>query len=90
MSFEIVKLEDVRNEILVDVREANEFAMGYFGEAINMPLSKLNLSIDVMQKFDKNATYVVYCVKGLRAKKAAEMMHADGFENVCLLDRGYA
>ena len=90
MTFKIVALEDVGGDILLDVREVGEFAAGRFENAQHVALSKLSLTIDVMQDFDKSHTYILYCVKGLRARNAAQIMRDGGFENVCLLDRGYA
>ncbi|MBL1240327.1 MAG: rhodanese-like domain-containing protein [OCS116 cluster bacterium] len=90
MTFKIVTLEDVGADILLDVREIGEFEAGCFDSAQHVPLSKLSLTVDVMQNFDKSHTYILYCVKGLRARNAAQIMRDGGFENVCLLDRGYA
>lgn len=90
MTFKIVTLEDVGSDILLDVREMGEFEAGCFDGARHVALSKLSLTIDVMQDFDKTHTYILYCVKGLRAQNAAKIMRDGGFENVCLLDRGYA
>lgn len=90
MTFKIVTLEDVGADILLDVREIGEFEAGCFDNAQHIPLSKLSLTVDVMQDFDKSHTYIVYCVKGMRARNAAQIMRDGGFENVCLLDRGYA
>lgn len=90
MTFKIVALEEIGNDILLDVRELGEFEGGCFENAQNVPLSKLSLTVDVMQDFDKSHTYILYCVKGMRAKNAAQIMRNGGFENICLLDRGYA
>lgn len=88
--FKTVALEEVGNDVLLDVRELGEFERGCFDNAQHVPLSKLSLTVDVMQEFDKSHTYVLYCVMGARARNAAKIMRDGGFENVCLLDRGYA
>lgn len=90
MTFKMVALEDIGGDVLLDVREIGEFEAGCFDNAKHVPLSKLSLTVDVMQNFDKSQTYILYCVKGLRARNAAQIMREGGFENVCLLDRGYA
>ncbi len=90
MPFEIVKLEDIDNEILLDIREVGEYKKGYFNDAINVPLSKLEISVEVCQEFDKSKSYVLYCVRGMRAARAADILKAGGFENIYLLDRGYS
>ena len=89
MTYQIVALEDATDGILLDVREAAEYAAGCFDNAKNMPLSKLNITIDVMQDYDKSQTYVLYCVHGMRAKNAAKILDDAGFEDIRLLDRGY-
>ncbi|MBL1421085.1 MAG: rhodanese-like domain-containing protein [Alphaproteobacteria bacterium] len=89
MTFEIVALEDIGGDTLLDVREIGEFEAGCFDNAQHVALSKLSLTVDVMQGFDKTHTYILYCVKGMRARNAAQIMRDGGFENVCLLDRGY-
>nr|CAG4635620.1 EOG090X0ACU [Artemia franciscana] len=52
-------------------------------------LIDLCLTVDVMQEFDKNAEYALFCVRGMRARDAANIMLEGGFKNVKLLDRGY-
>lgn len=89
MFFKSVGLEEVGDDILLDVRELGEFKAGCFENAQHVPLSKLSLTVDVMQTFDKTATYVIYCLSGARARSAAQIMQAGGFENVYLLNRGY-
>ncbi|MGL1919730.1 MAG: rhodanese-like domain-containing protein [Hyphomicrobiales bacterium] len=90
MTFKTIALEEVGENILLDVRELGEFEGGCFDNAQHVPLSKLSLTVDVMQDFDKSHTYILYCVRGMRARNAAQIMRDGGFENVCLLDRGYA
>lgn len=89
MTFQILALADVKDEILLDVRETNEYAVGCFDSAKNIPLSKLNFTVDVMQGYNKSDKYVLYCMHGMRAKNAAKILHDAGFENIYLLDRGY-
>ncbi len=90
MSIEIRSLNELNGTILLDVREVAEFTSGCYKDAVNVPLSKLKLTVEVMQEFDKSHTYVLYCLRGMRAREAAMILRDGGFKNVCLLDRGYA
>ena len=61
--------------LLVDVREADEFAAGHVPGAVNMPLSRLDPTA-VPRPVDK--TVVVMCRSGNRSGKAAAVLAAAG------------
>lgn len=58
-------MEEVRADmqdddvLLVDVREIDEFANGHIPDAINVPLSELDQSAEIMLPKDKNCMYTV-------------------------------
>ena len=51
--------------ILVDVREADEFASGHILGAENAPLSTINQT-----KLPKDAPLFLYCLRGTRSRRA--------------------
>lgn len=55
--------------ILVDVREADEFASGHIPSAENAPLSTINQT-----KLPKDAPLFLYCLRGSRSKRTAGIL----------------
>ena len=72
-------VEECRNTpdaVLVDVREADEFQSGHIPGAVNVPLSgieKINIPRD-------KALYI-YCLRGMRSKRAVAVLKRMGYEN---------
>ncbi|MFN0222507.1 MULTISPECIES: rhodanese-like domain-containing protein [Paenibacillus] len=59
------ELQNQKNPILIDVREAGEFNTGYIPGAINIPLSRLKNKVSEIPK-DKNV--YMYCRSGMRSE----------------------
>lgn len=70
--------------VLVDVREAHEWAAGHAEQAIHLPLSELQ---DRVGELDKDQAYVVTCKAGGRSAQAIGWLAPQGF-NVVNLDGG--
>ena len=69
------------NFVIVDVREADEYAAGHIANAVLVPLS--NLEKAVMEKIpDKTQMLLVYCRSGRRSKIAAEKLAQMGYTNI--------
>lgn len=69
------------NFVIVDVREADEYAAGHIANAVLVPLS--NLEKAVMEKIpDKTQMLLVYCRSGRRSKIAAEKLAKMGYTNI--------
>ena len=60
--------------ILVDVREADEFASGHILGAVNAPLSTLNRNT-----LPKEAALFLYCLRGTRSRRAARILKQMGY-----------
>ena len=60
--------------ILVDVREADEFASGHIPNAVNEPLSTINNTA-----LPKDAPLFLYCLRGSRSKRAAGILKKMGY-----------
>lgn len=60
--------------ILVDVREADEFATGHIPGAVNAPLSTISNTT-----LPKDAPLFLYCLRGSRSKRAAGILKKMGY-----------
>ncbi len=60
--------------ILVDVREADEFAAGHIPGAVNAPLSAVNSTI-----LPKDKPLFLYCLRGARSRQAAGILKKMGY-----------
>lgn len=76
-------LKDYQTEekaILLDAREADEYADGHIGGSINLPLSRF-MEAETMFE-DKSVPIYVYCHSGARSKRMAAGLTKLGFKNV--------
>lgn len=70
--------------IILDVQSKNEYEEKHIPNAINIPME--TLAKDANQKLpDIKAKIIIYCKKGLRSKKAAELLASMGYESIYLL-----
>ncbi|TDM03575.1 rhodanese-like domain-containing protein [Macrococcus hajekii] len=65
------------DDVLIDVREKDEFAAGHVKEAFNYPLSELEERADSLSK---DNSYYIICQKGGRSQKAADYLHDKGYD----------
>jgi adenylyltransferase/sulfurtransferase len=73
------KLEGEEKILLVDVREAAEYAFNRIQGAIHIPLSEL---ASRHRELDPEADIVTYCHLGVRSLKAAQILKSLEFSNV--------
>jgi phage shock protein E len=66
-----------RGALIVDVREASEFNMASNPNSINIPLKKVHLNLN---KINKNKPVVVCCATGGRSAKAMVILKESGYE----------
>lgn len=66
--------------ILIDAREADEYASGHIKGSKNLPLSRF-MEADTMFE-DKSVPIYVYCHSGARSKRMAMGLTKLGFEKV--------
>ena len=64
---------------LVDVREVDEFEALHLESALNLPLSSLADSYEVL---DKNQTYYIICKSGIRSAHACHFLAEKGYDVV--------
>ena len=67
--------EAARGSLLVDVREAGEYAMGHIPGAVNAPLSALSEAA-----LPKDRPLFLYCLHGSRSLRAVHRLKKQGYE----------
>ncbi len=66
--------------LLVDVRTRQEFAMGSYPGAINIPLDELGFRAQELGH--RNREIVLFCAKGVRSQYGLQILKHAGFQNV--------
>ena len=74
--------------LLVDVREADEFARGHAEGSVHLSRGVLELKIEQLAP-DANTPIVCYCGGGKRSALAAESLQRMGYANVSSLVGGF-
>jgi len=80
------RLNQGKNFRLIDVREADEWAIAKLPEAELVPLSQFQQLAP--QKLDPDDEIVVYCHHGMRSARAQSFLKAQGYEKVLNLTGG--
>ena len=83
------RVKETPNAVVLDVRTPEEFAEGNIEGAINIDFKAPDFEQKIGE-LDKNKTYLVYCLSGIRSKKAADRMSELGFESLYVLNGGYS
>jgi rhodanese-related sulfurtransferase len=73
--------------VLIDVREEDEFAAGHLPGAVNLPLSELQFRMD---EVDEDKAVVLVCRTNNRSEMAAQILTANGYDNLYQLVEGTA
>lgn len=73
---------------LIDVRTPNEFNQGSIAKSKNMNILDGTFEKGV-SSLDKAKPIYVYCAKGGRSRKAADLLEEKGFTNIIDLRGGY-
>lgn len=81
--------------IILDIRSKEEYCKGHICNSFNIPTPLPPFTINsvnnlknnlkkfiVKNKIKKDITIIVYCKKGIRAKKAKLLLHQLGIKNV--------
>ncbi|GAA5177595.1 rhodanese-like domain-containing protein [Niveibacterium umoris] len=78
------------NAVVIDVREAAEFATGHLPNAKNFPLGELEKRSAEITKLAKNKPVILVCQSGARSGRAMDTLKAAGLEKVFNLAGGIA
>lgn len=73
--------------VILDVRDADEFAISHIRDARNIPLKDLAKRMSELDKFKSKAVIVV-CQSGVRSAKATTQLKNAGFNEVYSLSGG--
>lgn len=65
--------------VLLDVREADEFAAGHIPQSRNLPLSEIDTAETLIP--DTGTPIFAYCLVGSRSARAVQRLKALGYEN---------
>ena len=68
--------------VIVDVREADEYASSHVEQALNIPLSELMNHSQDLDEIPKDSQVILYCNSGNRSGVAKNMLKAMGYTNV--------
>lgn len=69
------------DEIIIDVREKNEYEEGHIKDSILIPLDTLENTIEDIVK-DKNSQILVYCRSGRRSAEASKIIKSLGYNTI--------
>ncbi len=67
--------------VILDVRTAEEYNIGYIEDAVNVDFNGSNFK-KMIKLMDKQKIYLVYCESGTRSKKAVDLMSEMGFKKI--------
>ena len=76
-------------DVLLDVREPEEYAAGHLAGAVLMPRGLLEFKLSAMPALSaRDLKVVLYCKTSGRAALAAQSMKTMGYLNVCAISGG--
>lgn len=88
-TLEVTRLMNQGNMLVLDVREADEYAAGHLPKARHVPTADIAARAGEFAKY-KTRPVVVTCKSGMRAGAACKALRAAGFTQVFKLKGGLA
>lgn len=73
--------------LILDVRNEDEFAKGHLKNAIQIPVKELKENLSDIEKF-KDELVLVYCRSGKRSAEAVNILKENGFKNLVHMKDG--
>jgi rhodanese-related sulfurtransferase len=86
---EAIHLMNRENAVVLDVRDAKQFAAGHIIGALNIPEAELNDKISHLER-DKSLPVIVVFMLGQPTTKIAALLKSSGFTHVVSLRGGIA
>jgi rhodanese-related sulfurtransferase len=75
-----------KNDVILDVRNRDEYQDVHIKGSLNLPLPELGQHLEDLRKYDH---VYIHCKRGGRARTAFEMLNSAGLTNlVCIHDAG--
>lgn len=72
----------MKNHIIIDVREPDEFMRGHVRGAVNIPPSELMTGSPKLAGVAKDAALILYCVSGSRSNVSSHILRSMGYTNI--------
>jgi rhodanese-related sulfurtransferase len=88
-TLEATQLINRRDAVVLDVREASEYAAGHLPNAKHIPLGQLASRLKELEKF-KERPIVITCASGTRFGSALSLLKKNGFKEPVNLKGGIA
>jgi len=88
-TFDATRLMNQAGTLVLDVRDAKEFATGHLPRARHIPLSELSNRVEELAKY-KEKPVIVTCRTGARSGAAMRLLRKAGFNTVYQLKGGVA
>ena len=82
------RMDQEKRFILIDVREASEFAAGYIPGAIHISKGVIERDIETVVP-DLKTEILLYCGGGFRSALSADNLQRMGYQNVVSVDGGW-
>ena len=86
-TLDVTRLMNQGGTLVLDIREAEDFATGHLPRARHIPMSQLSSRVEEIGKY-KDKTVIVTCRTGARAGAASRLLKQAGFKNVFELRGG--
>ena len=83
----VTQLLNARNVVVLDVRDAKEYAAGHLPRATNIPLPELKARAGELAKQSARPV-VVYCENGTKSAGASAALEKQGFKEIRRLSGG--
>jgi rhodanese-related sulfurtransferase len=80
----LARQEQGKRDVLLDVREQNEWNLFRLPDAIHLPLARVSSSASEALARFPDEEIVVYCARGARSAQAVEMLRAQGYNATSL------
>ncbi|MBQ9420959.1 MAG: rhodanese-like domain-containing protein [Lachnospiraceae bacterium] len=78
----VAGMKDRPGATLIDVRDPMEYAGGHIPGSINVPVGSIAMMADAMPDDEKVKPVYVYCLTGMRSRRAAQILCGAGFTDV--------
>jgi len=88
-TLDATRLMNQGTTLVLDVRDAQEYAAGHLPRGRHIPLAELPSRLPEIEKYKEKAVLVT-CLKGPRSASAAKLLRRAGFKSVFHLKGGLA
>jgi len=76
-----------QNIVIVDIRSSSKYADGHIPGAIHIPFRSKNFD-ELLYAYRDTPVLILYCGRGLKTEKAAQIAKESGFTQIFILEGG--